>query len=75
MFDVSDQLRQAGWLVPAYTFPENLQDMAVLRIVVRAGMTSEMADVLLDQMREKTEFLESLTAPMPGESRAAFAHN
>ncbi len=75
VFHVSDQLRQAGWLVPAYTFPENLQDMAVLRIVIRAGMTFEMADVLLDQMREKTEFLESLTAPMPGENRAAFAHN
>jgi glutamate decarboxylase len=44
VFDVSDRLRQNGWLVPAYTFPENLEDLAVLRVVVRAGMTSEMAD-------------------------------
>src|SRR5947209_2579379 len=51
VFDVSDKLREAGWLVPAYTFPENLQDMAVLRIVVRAGMTAEMADLLLEHMR------------------------
>ena len=71
----AEELRQAGWLVPAYTFPENLQDMSVLRIVVRAGMTAEMADLLLEHMREKTEFLESLTAPMPGEGRQAFAHN
>ena len=28
VFDVSDRLRQRGWLVPAYTFPENLTDMA-----------------------------------------------
>ena len=65
VFDVSDRLRQRGWLVPAYTFPENRQDLSVLRIVVRAGMTFEMADLLLEHLREQTEFLESLTAPMP----------
>lgn len=75
MFDVSDRLRQGGWLVPAYTFPDNLSDMAVLRIVIRAGMTSEMADLLIDDLRQQTEFLQSLTAPLPGEHRAAFAHN
>ena len=75
VFDVSDQLRQAGWLVPAYSFPENLQDMSVLRMVIRAGMTMEMADLLMEHFRAKTEFLESLTGPMPSEGRQAFAHN
>jgi glutamate decarboxylase len=73
-FDVSDRLRQNGWLVPAYTFPENLQDLAVLRIVVRAGMTSEMADWLIEHLRRETEFLESLDRSMPGEGHQAFAH-
>jgi glutamate decarboxylase len=75
VFDVSDRLRQRGWLVPAYTFPANLQDLSVARIVVRAGMTSEMADLLLDHLGEQTEFLESLDAPLPSEGRTAFAHN
>jgi len=75
VYDVSDRLRQGGWLVPAYTFPENLQDMSVLRIVVRSGMTPEMADLLLKHLREQTEFLESLDAPIPNEGRKAFAHN
>src|SRR5579884_2385084 len=74
VFEVSDRLRQSGWLVPAYTFPENLQDMAVLRIVVRAGMTSEMGDWLIDHLQRETEFLESLERPMPGEGRQAFSH-
>ena len=77
VFDVSDRLRQRGWLVPAYSFPENRQDLSVLRIVVRAGMTMEMADHLLEHLREMTEFLESLDAPLPGpdtEKRTAFAH-
>jgi len=77
VFDVSDRLRQSGWLVPAYSFPPNRQDLSVLRIVVRAGMSMEMADLLLEHLREHTEFLESLRAPLPAprtEKRRAFAH-
>jgi glutamate decarboxylase len=74
VFDVSDRLRQAGWLVPAYTFPANLEDLAVLRIVVRAGMTAEMGDHLIEHLTEQTKFLESLDRPMPSEGRRAFSH-
>jgi len=74
VYDVSDRLRQRGWLVPAYSFPENRQDLSVLRIVIRAGMNFEMADLLLEHLREVTDFLESLTEPLPGEQRKAFAH-
>jgi glutamate decarboxylase len=74
VFDVSDRLRQHGWLVPAYTFPENRQDLSVLRIVVRAGMNHEMAYLLLDHLEEETKFLESLDAPLPGVKHQAFAH-
>ncbi len=77
VFDVSDRLRERGWLVPAYTFPENRQDLSVLRIVVRAGMHMEMADKLLAFLDEQTEELQSLTAPLPqppSGPRKAFAH-
>ncbi|MGH2929877.1 MAG: glutamate decarboxylase, partial [Solirubrobacteraceae bacterium] len=77
VFDVSDRLRERGWLVPAYTFPENRQDLSVLRIVVRAGMNMEMADLLLEHLAVKTAQLESLTAPLPAPARSqaqAFAH-
>jgi glutamate decarboxylase len=77
VFDISDRLRQFGWLVPAYTFPENRQDLSVLRIVVRAGMTLEMADNLLRDVQHITDFLESLDSPLPGpakDKRTAFAH-
>jgi glutamate decarboxylase len=74
VFDVSDRLRQHGWLVPAYTFPENRQDLSVLRIVVRAGMSHEMAFQLLDNLQEETKFLQSLDAPLPGVKREAFRH-
>jgi glutamate decarboxylase len=77
VFDVSDRLRERGWLVPAYTYPENRQDLAVLRIVVRSGMTYDMADLLLDDLRQRTADLESLDRPMPRGATSrdrAFAH-
>ena len=77
VFDVSRGLRERGWLVPAYTFPENRQDLSVLRIVVRAGMTHDMGELLLDHIRELTDDLESLAAPIPshtGARKEAFRH-
>jgi glutamate decarboxylase len=75
VFDVSDKLRERGWLVPAYTYPPNREDLSVLRIVVRSGMTHDMADLLLDDLRDRTTFFESLTAPLPRPPQPpAFAH-
>jgi glutamate decarboxylase len=77
VYDVSDRLRQSGWLVPAYSFPENRQDLSVLRMVIRAGMNHDMAEKLLEQLADQTEFLQSLDAPLPGpddDKRTAFAH-
>jgi glutamate decarboxylase len=78
VFDVSERLRLRGWLVPAYTFPENMQDVAVLRIVVRNGFTRDMAELLLADLRTQVKALED--APhepvplLPEGKRSAFAH-
>jgi glutamate decarboxylase len=75
VYEVSDRMRQGGWLLPAYSFPENRQDLNVLRVVVRPGMNHEMASLLIEQLREQTEFLQSLDGPLPGIKREAFSHN
>jgi glutamate decarboxylase len=59
VFDVSDRLRERGWLVPAYTFPANREDLSVLRVVVRAGMTTDMADLFLDNLRQQSATLDA----------------
>jgi glutamate decarboxylase len=78
VFDVSDRLRERGWLVPAYTFPENRQDLSVLRVVVRAGMHMEMGEQLVEFLAQKTGELQSLNGPLPrpttGGPSQAFAH-
>jgi glutamate decarboxylase len=74
VYDVSDRLRTRGWLVPAYTLPPNLEELSVLRIVVRAGMNHELADLLLGHLRDETEYLQSLSGPLPDQQRQLFAH-
>ena len=55
LFDLSEQLRHRGWLVPAYTLPENAQDIVVCRIVVKEGMSRDMADMLLEDIKRALE--------------------
>jgi glutamate decarboxylase len=79
VFDLSERLRSRGWLVPAYTFPENLQDVAVIRIVVRNGFSMDMAELLLADLRTQVDVLSAHpSAPVPllpeGRGRSGFAH-
>ena len=65
VFDVARVLRERGWLVPAYTFPENRQDLAALRIVVRNGFDRDLADLLIADIGATVEYLAELKTPLP----------
>ncbi len=58
LFDLADRLRARGWQVPAYTLPANCQDRAVQRILVRNGVSRDLASLLLDDMRTALEHLQ-----------------
>ena len=49
LYHLSDRLRMKGWLVPAYPLPDNMSDLTVQRIVVRNGLSRDLADDLLDE--------------------------
>ncbi|HXP21458.1 MAG TPA: glutamate decarboxylase [Streptosporangiaceae bacterium] len=76
LYDLGNQLRQQGWLVPAYPMPDNLAHLTVQRIVVRNGLSMDLADGLLDQIRASVRYLDGLDGPLPHEGRAttAFHH-
>lgn len=73
LYDLQDKLMQHGWMVPAYTMPKNIEDMVVMRIVVRQGMSRDMADMLIADIRNAVEELEQLEFPTP--SRQAARNN
>src|SRR5438093_559110 len=75
VFDVSNAMRERGWQLPAYTFPENRTDLAALRVVVRRGFTHDLADLLVEDLQRQLPRLQSQAAPVHDASTGtAFAH-
>jgi glutamate decarboxylase len=78
VFDLSEGLRERGWLVPAYTFPASLEDMAVLRVVVRNGFGMNLADAFLADLHRHVRALaahpHSHVPLAPEPVRHGFAH-
>ncbi len=71
VYDVSDGLRVRGWLVPAYTMPPALDDVSVLRIVVRNGFSRDLAGMLVEDLKRIDERLRSAH---PGRADSGFHH-
>jgi glutamate decarboxylase len=75
VFDVSNALRERGWLVPAYTFPKNRTDLAALRVVVRQGFGHDMADLLIADIKRQLPRLQAQPAPVHDSSSASAFHH
>jgi glutamate decarboxylase len=65
VYHLSERLRERGWQVPAYPLPADCQERAVLRFVVRAGFSRDMADALLDDLERAVQWFAALQAPLP----------
>jgi glutamate decarboxylase len=75
VFDVSNAVRERGWLLPAYTFPANREDLAALRVVVKQGFTHDMAGLLVADLKRQLPRLRRQPAPVhDSESAAGFRH-
>ncbi|MFD7899843.1 glutamate decarboxylase [Streptomyces sp. NPDC059568] len=73
VFDVSARLRQHGWLVPAYTFPANRDDLCVLRIVCRNGFSADLAALLMADLEAVLPELRRQAHPLERDKAAATA--
>jgi len=59
VFQLSDKLREKGWIIPAYTLPKNADDIAVMRMVIKENFGRDMVDSLLNDIKESYNNLES----------------
>ncbi|EMF28280.1 MULTISPECIES: glutamate decarboxylase [Streptomyces] len=71
VFDVARRLRETGWLVPAYTFPANRQDLAVLRVVCRNGFSEDLAGLFAEDLTRLLPELRSQSHPLTRDRNAA----
>ncbi|MFA6584566.1 MAG: glutamate decarboxylase [Elusimicrobiaceae bacterium] len=71
VFDISEMIRDRGWLIPAYTLPANDEHIAVLRIVVKEGFSKDMADLLLNDLSRVIKHFEQ----QPGHKKKVSGKN
>jgi glutamate decarboxylase len=63
-FAISDHVRLRGWVVPAYRMAADAESVAVLRIVVREGLSRDMAGVLVEDLAAAVRYLSTHPAPV-----------
>jgi glutamate decarboxylase len=58
LLQLSHKLRERGWTVPAYYLPKNAEDIEIMRIVIRANFTYDMAAILVADIEKTCKFFE-----------------
>ena len=75
VFDVSRRLRERGWLVPAYAFPENRRDLSALRVVVRNGFSHDLASLFLEDLSRLIPELDRQDGPLQSPDEGSAFHH
>ena len=65
LYDLSAKLRERGSLVPAYPMPADIQDVTVMRVVFRNGVSLDLTRLLLDDIVASLQFLDALPSGRP----------
>jgi len=71
VFDLSALLRQRGWIVPAYKMAPDAEHIEVLRVVVREGLSRDLAFELVHDIGAAIEHLKTGNRPPQPSAPAA----
>ncbi|MFA5662421.1 glutamate decarboxylase [Castellaniella sp.] len=76
LYDLADRLRSRGWQVPAYSMPANREDLVIQRILVRHGVSHDLASLLLDDMSRAIAHFEAhpVSKPLTAAEASGFNH-
>ncbi|MGI2258156.1 glutamate decarboxylase [Shewanella sp. GXUN23E] len=69
LYDLSDRLRMRGWQIASYPLPENRQQIVIQRIMVRHGLSRDLASLLIRDIKSALAFFSHTPA-----SRPSFSH-
>jgi glutamate decarboxylase len=76
LYDLADRLRVKGWQVPAYPLTGSVADISVQRILVRQGVSRDLAEILLHDIGESIAHFDThpMVVPMTKEEAGGFGH-
>ena len=58
LFDLSAMIRIRGWQIAAYSLPPNRQDLVIMRILVRHGVSRDLAHLLIGDLKRAIDHFE-----------------
>lgn len=58
LYDLSDRLRMRGWQLPAFTLSGKCSNLSVARIMVRRGLSMNMAELLIEDIKRDLAYFE-----------------
>ncbi|KNA89777.1 glutamate decarboxylase [Gordonia jacobaea] len=75
LYDLADRLRLRGWLVPAYPMADDMSNLVLQRVVVKNGMSHDLAVALVADIKSQVSYLETLEAPLPRDGSGPNFHH
>jgi glutamate decarboxylase len=76
LYDVADRLRVRGWQVPAYPLTGAVADISVQRILVRQGVSRDLAALLLADLHDSIAHFDAhpVSVAMTQQESGGFSH-
>src|SRR5262245_38456406 len=74
LYDLADRVRMRGWQIASYPLPPNRRGTVVQRILVRHGVSRDMASLLAGDMRRALDHFKAHPAAPTGEHRVSYHH-
>jgi glutamate decarboxylase len=76
LYDLADRLRSRGWQVPAYSLPADAQDVVIQRILVRHGVSRDLASLLLEDIERCLDYFRAhpITNPLSEAEAGGYHH-
>ncbi|KFZ15613.1 hypothetical protein V502_05507 [Pseudogymnoascus sp. VKM F-4520 (FW-2644)] len=63
-FAIAHQLRERGWIVPAYTMAPHTEEMKMLRVVIREDFSRSRCEQLIDDIKLSIGLLDEMDKKM-----------
>lgn len=76
LYDLSDRVRSRGWQIAAYAMPPEREDLVVMRILVRHGVSKDLGDALIRDIQHCLDYFKEnpVTKPLTEAEAGGYHH-
>jgi len=74
LYDLSDRVRMRGWQIASYPLPAKRDKTVVQRILIRNGVSRDMASLLAGDIRRALDFFKTHPVARVDEHRVGYHH-